>query len=70
MTIKSTGTRRERAASFETPANVALISGAALIGVGTAFAIIGRAHSAPKGTARPTLGVQVGLGGAALAGEW
>ena len=64
-----TGTR-ERAVGFETLTNVALIGGAALVGVGTAFTIIGRAHSAPKGTARPSLGLQVGLGGAALAGEW
>ena len=61
---------RDRAVSFETLTNVALFSGAALIGVGTAFTIIGRAHSAPKNTAQPTLGLQVGLGGAALGGEW
>jgi hypothetical protein len=71
----ATGTReqaaaRERAVGFERLTNVALIGGATLLGAGAAFAVFGRAHSAPKGTARPSLGLQVGLGGAALAGEW
>jgi tetratricopeptide (TPR) repeat protein len=61
---------RNRAESYQTLTNVLLVGGAAVAAGGAALVLLGHTGSDARSTTLPSLGLHLGLGGAALAGAW